>query len=92
MLTPSGSLLPPGGVITQEMRVVATSNVSYLMHIILLQALHAFLKYFYAIVGDVANATAHPVLARWPAASGTDGGQRVPGAKFVADRIELQLY
>jgi len=28
MLTPSGSVLPPGGVITQEMRVVATSNVS----------------------------------------------------------------
>ncbi|XP_023176490.1 AP-1 complex subunit gamma-1 isoform X2 [Drosophila hydei] len=26
MLTPSGSVLPPGGVITQEMRVVATSN------------------------------------------------------------------
>ncbi|XP_022208940.2 AP-1 complex subunit gamma-1 isoform X1 [Drosophila obscura] len=26
MLTPSGNLLPPGGVITQEMRVVATSN------------------------------------------------------------------
>ncbi|KAH8354672.1 hypothetical protein KR084_001553 [Drosophila pseudotakahashii] len=30
MLTPSGSVLPPGGVITQEMRVVATSNVSSL--------------------------------------------------------------
>lgn len=28
MLPPSGSMLPPGGVITQEMRVVATSNVS----------------------------------------------------------------
>ncbi|KAH8420653.1 hypothetical protein KR222_004631 [Zaprionus bogoriensis] len=26
MLPPSGSVLPPGGVITQEMRVVATSN------------------------------------------------------------------
>ncbi|XP_034489773.1 AP-1 complex subunit gamma-1 isoform X2 [Drosophila innubila] len=26
MLPPSGSMLPPGGVITQEMRVVATSN------------------------------------------------------------------
>ncbi|XP_034661490.1 AP-1 complex subunit gamma-1 isoform X2 [Drosophila subobscura] len=26
MLTPSGNLLPPGGIITQEMRVVATSN------------------------------------------------------------------
>ena len=28
MLSPSDSVLPPGGVITQEMRVVSTSNVS----------------------------------------------------------------
>lgn len=28
MLSPSGSVLPPGGVITQEMRVVSTSSVS----------------------------------------------------------------
>lgn len=41
MLPPSGSVLPPGGVITQEMRVVATSNVSrvfsYLCYILQLQ-------------------------------------------------------
>lgn len=41
MLPPSGSVLPPGGVITQEMRVVATSNVSrvfsYLCYILRLQ-------------------------------------------------------
>lgn len=29
MLSPSGSVLPPGGVITQEMRVVSTSNVRH---------------------------------------------------------------
>lgn len=28
MLSPSGSVLPPGGLITQEMRVVSTSSVS----------------------------------------------------------------
>ncbi|KPU74767.1 uncharacterized protein Dana_GF19194, isoform F [Drosophila ananassae] len=33
MLTPSGSLLPPGGVITQEMRVVATSNATLRMRL-----------------------------------------------------------
>ncbi|XP_070074417.1 AP-1 complex subunit gamma-1 isoform X3 [Drosophila takahashii] len=33
MLTPSGSVLPPGGVITQEMRVVATSNATLRMRL-----------------------------------------------------------
>ncbi|XP_020802120.1 AP-1 complex subunit gamma-1 isoform X2 [Drosophila serrata] len=33
MVTPSGSLLPPGGVITQEMRVVASSNATLRMRL-----------------------------------------------------------
>ncbi|XP_075157112.1 adaptor protein complex 1, gamma subunit isoform X2 [Haematobia irritans] len=33
MLSPSGSVLPPGGVITQEMRVVSTSNATLRMRI-----------------------------------------------------------
>nr|AAZ41765.1 RE56180p [Drosophila melanogaster] len=33
ILTPSGSVLPPGGVITQEMRVVATSNATLRMRL-----------------------------------------------------------
>ncbi|XP_014101379.1 AP-1 complex subunit gamma-1 isoform X4 [Bactrocera oleae] len=33
MLSPSGSILPPGGVITQEMRVVSTSNATLRMRL-----------------------------------------------------------
>ncbi|XP_017025389.1 AP-1 complex subunit gamma-1 isoform X1 [Drosophila kikkawai] len=33
LVTPSGSLLPPGGVITQEMRVVASSNATLRMRL-----------------------------------------------------------
>ncbi|XP_054726975.1 AP-1 complex subunit gamma-1 isoform X1 [Anastrepha obliqua] len=33
MISPSGSVLPPGGVITQEMRVVSTSNATLRMRL-----------------------------------------------------------
>ncbi|KAH8386257.1 hypothetical protein KR009_006974, partial [Drosophila setifemur] len=44
MLTPSGFLLPPGGVITQEMRVVATSNATLRMRLRIQYALDGHQK------------------------------------------------
>jgi len=90
MLTPSGSVLPPGGVITQEMRVVATSNVSSDCDLLLLLQLQIVATFS----GDTADAFAHTVRARWPAAGGTDGGQWIPRAAAGAGgrRVELRLY